>query len=442
MLSVLIVDDELSNREILFEIINRHGHKVDLAEDGRVALQKAMQNKYDLILSDIRMPNYDGIEFFNAYHSMVSQTNRAQFAFMTAYGKIDEAIDLMRKGALHFLTKPLKKKDITKLIDEVVQTFKNTYFNKDSNHKPLGNSHYFKNVIDTANKIAATNANVLLVGESGTGKEVIANYIHSVGNRSNQKFVAFHSASVPESLIESELFGYEKGAFTGATHSNQGLIRSADLGTFFIDEISSMPISTQTKLIRVIQNKEIQPLGSTKTTSVNVRWIAATNIDLNVLVSKGLFREDLLFRLNVIQIKLPALRERRDDIIFLAETFIDEFCKRENKSILNITNEVKNVLENYYWPGNIRELRNVIERAVILSNCNELGIELLPEHLHESKLSHEIKFKVGSTLQSVEDELIEKTLHSCNGDKNAAAIILGVAPRTIYRWIEKNENKL
>lgn len=442
MLSILIVDDEFSNREILSEIIKKLGHFVETAEDGKIALQKTMNHKYDLILSDIRMPNYDGIEFFNTFQNLNSNSNTTQFAFMTAYGKIDEAIELMKKGALHFLTKPLRKKDIVKIIDEVKQRQNTPKVTIQNKTLPLGISKEFKNVLDTVHKIANSNANILLVGESGTGKEVIARYIHSLSNRSNQKFSTIHSAAIPENLLESELFGYEKGAFTGSTHSNLGILRSANNGTVFIDELSSMSLLNQTKLLRVIQNKEIIPIGSNKISTVDLRWISATNVHLQTLVDKGLFREDLLFRLNVIQIDLPTLKERKDDILYLADIFLHELCSKEGKKIIIIKNETKQFLENYSWPGNIRELRNVIERAVILSKSSEFTSDLLPDHFLAESVSNEIKIKVGATLQSIEDKVIEKTLISCNWDKNAAAIILGVAPRTIYRWIEKQENSL
>ncbi len=446
-LNVLIVDDELSNREILSEIMLRLNHNVEAVSDGVQALRKIIDFEYDLILSDIRMPNMDGIQLFDAFQNIGKHKLNTRFAFMTAYGRLDEAIDLMKRGALHFLTKPLKKKDIQNLCDEVVQLnkFKSYNVTSDSlldNNLLIGKSKSMKSIIELCNTIANSNANIFIQGESGTGKEVIAQYIHKIGNRSKNPFIIFHSSGIPETLLESELFGFEKGSFTGATQSKTGLIRAAEGGTFFIDELASMPMSTQTKLLRVLQDKKVQPIGSNKTFQVDTRWITASNEDLNVLVNQNLFRDDLLFRLNVIQIIIPPLRERKEDIYDLSMYFINEFSNRENKAPIKLSNEIINIFNNYSWPGNVRELRNVIERAVVLAKDTDFNASLIPDHIISKNDQKEIKIQIGTSLEKVNDALIEETLKSCKGDKIAAAAILGITPRTIYRWIENNHKQI
>ncbi len=439
MLDILIVEDELHNREAMSEIITRLNCRIDTASDGNIALKMSLDKEYDLILTDIRMPNMDGITLFDSFHALNKSFFKTHFAFMTAYGRMEEAIDLMRRGALHFLTKPLKKRDIVLLLEEVEKRKAHPVSLREQVARPLGNSHAFKNILKICDQIAHTATNVLITGESGTGKEIIARYIHDSGARTKRPFVAFHSSGVPETLMESELFGFEKGAFTGANHSKMGLIRAAEGGSFFIDELASMSLSSQTKLLRIIQDKLVQPIGATKAIQCDVRWIAATNRDLFELSKQGLFREDLLYRLSVLVIELPPLRSRKEDIAELTDSFVDEFCKRENRTKLKLSSQVVEIFQNYTWPGNIRELKNIIERAVVLTTTSELDIDSLPQYLSNVQSRNEIIFKVGTSLQSVEDALIEQTLKSCQGDKNTGAMILGVAPRTLYRWIEKRE---
>lgn len=438
MLRILIAEDEAHNREALGEMLRRMGHEPVLAQDGQEAFEKYTQMSFDLVLSDLRMPRLDGLGFFEATQVLAQAgAPPPPFVFMTAYGRLDEAVSAMRRGALHFLTKPLRKKDIQALIEEVEQR-------KNLSSEPFIDdavfvSKAFADTVQMIDKVAASLASVLLVGESGTGKEVLARRLHQKSNRSAGPFVAFHAGAMPESLLESELFGHEKGAFTGADVSRLGQIRRAHKGTFFLDEIASTPLGVQTKLLRVLQDRTVTPLGGTQSFECDVRWVAATNTELEPLVVQGVFREDLLYRLRVVVISLPSLRSRPEDIEVLTDHFLAEFLTRENREPLQILPETRALLREYPWPGNVRELRNVIERAVALASSNVFGPELLPEHIAQVSRAREIRVAVGSSLQSVEDKLIEETLRSCGGDKILAASILGVAPRTIYRWLERRE---
>jgi len=449
MLRILIVEDEIHNREALSEVVRRLGHTPIVAEDGQQGLEIALQQNIDVIFSDIRMPRMDGHQFFSTYQNMVSLTSdRVPFVFMTGYGQLEEAVNAMKQGALHFLNKPLRKKEIAAVLDEVKKIVENRKAGRvpsgktrkdNGEHEAVFGSRAFSDVVQLIDRVAPSLASVLLVGESGTGKEVLAKRVHQKSGRGGGPFVAFHSGATPESLMESELFGHEKGAFTGAHEARLGQIRAAQRGTFFLDELSSMPLSVQAKLLRVLQDRSVTPLGSTHATECDVRWVAATNVPLEPLVESGRFREDLLFRLKVVVVEIPPLRNRPEDIKTIALHFIEEMAQREARAPLRLGSKTLGLLEAYSWPGNVRELRNVIERAAALAplDNDELVPQLLPEHIRAEQRAREIRVMVGTSLESVEDRLIEETLISCGGDKTRAAAILGVAPRTIYRWIER-----
>lgn len=457
MLRILVAEDEAHNREALAEILKRMGHEAVLAVDGQDALEHATKTSFDVVLSDVRMPRLDGLQFFDAYRTLLGEgRTMPPFIFMTAYGRMEEAVEALRKGALHFLSKPLRKKDLTQVIDEARKVLVSrkaaearavdaTVEITASGAAGLAagdaiyRSRAFGEVVQVIDRVAVSLASVLLVGESGTGKEVLARRLHESSSRAKGPFVAFHAGAVPETLLESELFGHMKGAFTGAELERQGQIPAAHRGTFFIDEVSSMPLGVQAKLLRVLQDRQVTPLGATSPIDCDVRWVAATNEQLEPLVSQGRFREDLLYRLRVVVIEIPPLRERPEDIDVLAEHFLAEFSEREGRGAMTLTPAARELLNTYSWPGNVRELRNVMERAVALANGAELTPALLPDHIAQAQKAREIRVTVGSSLQSVEDRLIEETLRTCNGDKVQAAAILGVAPRTIYRWLERRE---
>jgi DNA-binding NtrC family response regulator len=443
---ILVAEDEAHNRDAVAEVLRRLGHEPVCAEDGQAALELATRQAFDLIISDVRMPRMDGLEFHDALLAVANQGRVSPpFAFMTAYGRMDEAVEAMRKGALHFLSKPLRRKDLAELVEEVERrrslggTKERDRISSDGSNEAVYVSRAYGEAVEVADKVAATLASVLLVGESGTGKEVLARRIHERSGRRGGPFVAFHAGAVPETLLESELFGHEKGAFTGADVARPGQLRAAEGGSFFLDEISSMPLPVQAKLLRVLQERKVTPLGGLREVGCDVRWIAATNEDPDELVRLGRLREDLLHRLRVVEIKLPPLRERPDDVDALTEKFLEELCAREGRTRLALADEARALLRGHAWPGNARELRNVIERAIALAPADAatIGAELLPAHIAGVSQRNEIRVAVGSSLQSVVDKLIEETLRSCGGDRAQAAAILGVNQRTIYRWLAR-----
>lgn len=443
MLRILVVDDEAHNREALSLLIHRLGHECLLAIDGSDALEKTLHQSFDLVLTDIRMPRMDGLSFFEAAQRLMG-AHLPRFVFMTAYGRIEDAVEALRKGALHFLSKPLKKKEIVSILEEV-QKLKQRASHQtklEIRSDPIYHSKVFGDVVQTVEKVAPSLASVLFIGESGTGKEILAKLLHQRSMRTNGPFIVFHAAAMPESLMESALFGHEKGAFTGADVARLGQIRNAHGGSFFLDEISSMPLSVQAKLLRVLQDRQVLSLGGSTPIEVDVRWISASNVELEPLVRQNLFREDLLYRLKVVAIEVPSLRERPEDIDVLTDYFMKLFSERESRAGLKITESVRTLLNTYSWPGNVRELQNVIERAVALATSDNLTEDLLPSHIVQSQTAKEIRIAVGSSLQSAEDKLIEETLKTCHGDKVQAAAILGVAPRTIYRWLERKQASL
>lgn len=443
MLRILVAEDEAHNREALSELLRRMGHDVTLAVDGQDALEQASKTSFDVVLSDVRMPRMDGLQFLEAYRTVLPAGQLLPpFVFMTAYGRMEEAVEAMRKGALHFLSKPLRKKDLTVVIEEAEKVIASRMADEakpraaiEAQAGPIYRSRAFGDVVQLVDRVAASMASVLFVGESGTGKEVLAQRLHQSSARSKGPFVAFHAGAVPETLLESELFGHLRGAFTGAEIERLGQIRAAHGGTFFMDEVSSMPLGVQAKLLRVLQERQVMPLGAPQPVDCDVRWVAATNEALEPLVTAGRFREDLLYRLRVIVIDIPPLRHRLEDIEALTSHFLSEFSAREGRAPLTLPDATRNLLLGYAWPGNVRELRNVVERAVALAVGSEFTASLLPDHIAQAQKAREIRITVGSSLQSVEDRLIEETLRICDGDKVQAAAILGVAPRTLYRWL-------
>lgn len=436
-------EDEAHNREALSEMLIRMGHRVELATNGREGLSVILENDFDVVLTDLRMPEMDGLQLFDSVQSFSKKD--PIFIFMTAYGTMDDAVMAMKKGALHFLAKPLRKKELLAVFEEaekIVGIRKTQTVEESANVDCVAVSEVFKETVALIDRVASTHASVLLVGESGSGKEVLARRLHQKSSRNQQPFVTFHPGATPETLLESELFGYEKGAFTGAEKSYVGRVRSADKGTFFLDEISTMPLGTQAKLLRVLQDRVVTPLGSSNPIECDVRWVAATNVALEPMVERGQFREDLLYRLKVVVVDVPPLRNRKEDILPLTKNFLSIFAHREGRNILQLTNEVEQMLLTYHWPGNVRELQNLVERAVALADSDVFSASLLPDHVltivtGNANANKEIRIPLGSSLQSVEDRLIEETLKSCGGDKVKAAAVLGVAPRTIYRWLEK-----
>jgi DNA-binding NtrC family response regulator len=418
---ILLLDDEASLIKWLAYALEQKGYTVFATTDPRGAIAELKKNKYDLVISDIKMPEVSGFEFLKQVRGMYPAV---PFIFITAYGSMDSAINALRDRASDYILKPFS-------IEELAVRIKSNIRQPGGRQpKIIGTSRRMQTVMDMLDKIAATDSTVLLLGESGTGKELFAREIHNRSKRSKGDFVTFSCAALPETLLESELFGYKKGAFTGAAADKDGLFKVADRGTFFLDEIGDAPASVQVKILRLLEEREIVPLGSTKPVKVNVRLIAATNKDLAVELKKGRFREDLYYRLNVIPLILPPLRQRRDDIPVLAEHFLKEICSREELGERKLMKPVLEMLQRYEWPGNVRELRHVIERAAVLSDSHSIKVE----HLGLPKVR-------AKSLSQMEEEEIARVINECNGNVTKASKLLGVSRATLYRRLKGTKKR-
>lgn len=383
---ILVVDDEQNIRKILKAAFERENYRVTAAEDGAGAL-KAIQNDetIDVVLTDVLMPGMTGVELLSQIRE---RRDDLPVLIMTAYGTIPQAVEAIRAGASDYITKPFDLDNLKRIVAQ----FTPKRFKRDAKARPTGaratthliaESPKMKEVLRLVQQVADSRATVLITGESGTGKEVVAKTIHELSSRAENPFVAVSCAALPETLLESELFGYERGAFTGADTSRRGRFEVADTGTLFLDEIGEIPVSIQVKLLRVLQERQIERLGSSVPIDVDVRLIAATNRDLQKAVQEGIFREDLLYRLQVLHIELPPLRERAEDVLPLARHFIAKFALENGASLEEVDREVERALQRYHWPGNVRELENVMERAVVLAPKDKsvLTLELLPPSL-------------------------------------------------------------
>lgn len=435
---ILIIDDEEQLRKLMKRIISLEGFEVSEAATLKAGLKKLEAEEIDTVLCDVKLPDGNGVDFVK---EAKAKFPLIEFVLLTAYGNITDGVQAIKNGAFDYIT---KGNDNDRIIPLLYQAIDKASANKRSAIKIkdkgshgfediLGNSQLIKEAVKIAQKIAPTDANVLLSGETGTGKEVFANAIHAASKRSQNSFVAINCSAFPKDLLESELFGHKAGAYTGAVKDKKGLIELANNGTLFLDEIGEMNIDLQAKILRVLETGEFIKVGDEKTSKVSVRIIAASNRELKKEIEEGHFREDLYYRLNVFAIKLPALRERPEDIPVLAGHFISVYAARENKPTLSISKEVLKLLSNQPWNGNIRELRNVIERAVILSEGNII----LPEHLpYEIQKQSDNSNNILS-LSSVEKKHIQKVLQHTKGNKTKAAEYLGIGLTTLYRKIEE-----
>lgn len=414
---ILLLDDEDSLIKWLSYALEQKNYEVFATTEPAQALTKIKNEKFDCIISDIRMPQIDGFEFLKKVRKTYPDV---PVIFITAYGSMESAINALRDKASDYILKPFG-------IDELLLRIKAILSKpQSSSYKIIGESKQIKDVLNLVGKIATTDTTVLILGESGTGKELIARELHNCSKRANHKFVAISCAALPETLLESELFGYKKGAFTGASTDKQGLFEVADRGSFFLDEIGDAPMTIQMKLLRFLEEKEIVPLGYTKPIKVDVRLIAATNKDLMEEVNKGRFREDLYYRLNVIPVVLPPLRQHKDDISLLANYFLKAVCEKENLGERKLLKSTIEHLKCYSWPGNIRELKHVVERAVILSD----SFYIKPEHFGLPKA------KKGKKLRELEETEIKKVLKECNGNVTKAAKVLGIDRKTLYNKLK------
>ncbi|MDA8124204.1 MAG: sigma-54 dependent transcriptional regulator [Deltaproteobacteria bacterium] len=443
---ILIVDDEESLRIMLRAVLKDEGYGVAEASDGTEALRAVEREAFDLILMDLRMTSMDGIE---ALMEIRKINPNVPVLIMTAYASVKTAVSALKAGAFDYLTKPLDIEELKILIDKALEHYhlrtenlvlKERLGDRFDFSRIIGRSAPMKALLETLAMVAPTDATVLIMGESGTGKEVVANAIHHNSPRAPQPFIKVSCAALPETLLESELFGHEKGAFTGAVARREGRFQMAHGGTIFLDEVGEMSQATQTKLLRVLQEREFEPLGGARTIQVDIRVIAATNRDLEAQVKKGRFREDLYYRLNVVPLTVPPLRERREDIPLLADHFLSLFREKNRKTIKALSGKALDLLVRYDWPGNVRELENCIERAVILARDEVVLPADLPSQVFmqpQEPGGTALSLAYGTTLDEMEKALIVKTLGETGGNRTRTAEILGINRRTLQNKLKQ-----
>jgi DNA-binding NtrC family response regulator len=442
MASILIVEDEQKMRRLLELSLGEQGFTTLGAEDAESGLKLLQQSPVDLVLTDFRLPGMNGIEFLQA----VKQVNAAlPIVVMTAYGSVETAVEAMKEGASDYLLKPFSLDELSLVIRKELESHKLREENR-SLREALGQRYEYKNIIAQSEKmqavlavverVAPTNTTVLLGGESGVGKDLIARAIHEHSLRAGGPFLKINSSAIPETLLESELFGYEKGAFSGATASKPGKFELAHKGTLFLDEIGDVPQAIQVKLLRVLQEREFERLGGTKTLKVDVRLIAATNRDLRAALEEGTFREDLYYRLNVVPIDIPPLREHKEDIPALARFFLERYARESQKPVKELTPAAQKLLMDFHWPGNVRELQNALERAVTLSSGDVLDAGDIHLDVAPARPGTQIApvLPEGMTLEQWEEEIIREAVRHANGNKSQAARALGLSRNALrYR---------
>jgi DNA-binding NtrC family response regulator len=443
---ILIVEDDPTVGESLRHLFKKKGHTILLASNGKEALQLFRHKTIDLVITDVVMPKMDGIELLEAVKALRPET---EVIVISAQGTIEKAVQAMKLGAFDFIEKPINPKVISLLLERALEKQTLILQNRDLRTR-LEDKFHFKNIIgrsggmvrifELIRHIAPYDSSVLIIGESGTGKELIANAIHYNSPRASMPFIKVSCASLSEGIIESELFGHEKGAFTGAVTSRKGRFELAHQGTLFLDEVEDIPHATQIKLLRVLQEGEFERVGGNKTIKVNLRIIAASNRDLQEEVRGGTFREDLYYRLNVVNIKLPPLRDRRDDIPFLVHYFIEKNNKKYHMKAKGISQKAMNLLADYEWIGNVRELENTIESVLVVNSPEVIDVQHLPQEIRNFKEGTEvISIKLGTPLEEVEKEILIQTLRMTKGNKRKAAHLLGINVRTIHRKMEEIE---
>ena len=436
---ILVVDDDSYVREATEEILRLKGYEVDTAPEARSALKRLDECEYDLILSDIRMPGMNGMELLEAARS---RTPDIHIILMTAYGTIEDAVEAMKKGAYDYIQKGSTDPAEVELVVERALKYQETVrenrrlrselHQRYSFDNMIGKAHSMEKVFDLIDTVAESKATILVTGESGTGKELVARALHYNSSHRNGPFVRLNCAALPKDLMESELFGHEKGAFTGAIKQTRGRFEMADGGTLLLDEISEVDLSLQAKLLRVLQEREFERVGGAQTLKIDVRIVATTNRDLQQEVEAGHFREDLYYRLNVIEINLPPLRERREDIPALIQHFLERYGAENGKKLAGPTDETLERLVQYHWPGNIRELENCIERAVVVSRSPMLSLADFPQKIFaKPSASDDGGIHLGLTVHEMERRLIMKTLEGCNGNRTEAASLLAISTRTL-----------
>src|SRR5687767_647087 len=451
--TILVIDDEEIMREILEALLAREGYDVRLASSGEEGLDIARSTAFDAAIVDVMMPGMDGIA---ALDELKKLDDDLPVLMVTAFASVETAISAMKRGAFDYITKPFKNDEVLVVVRNAVERRRlqaeNTALRQtlQAQYRKfagiIGRSPRMKQVFDLIIQAAPSRSTILITGESGTGKELVARALHSNSPRAERGFVTVNSGNLPSDLLESNLFGHVKGAFTGAVYPKKGLFELADKGTIFFDEIGNIPLETQAKLLRVIQEREFMRLGGVENIKVDVRIIAATNVDLQRMMAEGRFREDLYYRLHVITVQLPALRERKDDIPLLVQHFLDKYGEENNKVGLELSAEALDLLVDYDWPGNVRELENVIERATVLSSGSRIGADLIPEHVRSSRSFQMPQFVVppeGISYRDAEASfqrgLIESALEAAGGVQKRAAELLHIKPTTLNEMIKRHD---
>ena len=440
---ILIADDEKPIRDSLKMILDEEGYSTAVVADGEEALLKIKEENFDVVITDIKMPKVDGIQLLEEASKISPETF---FMIMTAYASVKTAIDALRHGAYDYLIKPVEFEDVILRIKRLLDYKKLSLENKTLRQRIsadtgftnlIGKSEAMKKVFEIIGYVAPTNSNVLIMGKSGTGKELVAKAIHNNSKRKDRIFLPINCGAISENLIESELFGHKKGAFTGAADDKQGLFKVADGGTLLLDEIGELPLNLQVKLLRAIEDREFIPVGGIKSVSTDVRIIAATNQDLFEKTKTGEFREDLFYRLNVVEIKLPTLNERKDDIPLLANHFIEKYCNEMGKKIIGADNETMKVLMSHDWRGGVRELENIIERAIIFCNKDVLTVDDLSDYLKGGTISHGYPDSLKDALRNFEKEHILKTITKYEYNKEEASKALEIGLSSLYRKMDE-----
>jgi DNA-binding NtrC family response regulator len=451
--SILVIDDEEIMREILEALLGREGYDVRLASSGEEGLDLARSLPFDAVIVDVMMPGMDGIATLDELKKLDEDL---PVLMITAFASVENAIGAMKRGAFDYITKPFKNDEVLVVLQHAVERSRLVEENTALRRSLQSQQHHFAGIIggsprmqevfDLVIQAAPSRSTILITGESGTGKELVARAIHAHSSRSDRTFVTVNSGNLPPDLLESTLFGHVKGAFTGAVAPKKGLFDLADKGSIFFDEIGNIAVETQAKLLRVMQEREFMRLGGVETMKADARIIAATNGDLKQMVESGRFREDLYYRLHVISIELPTLRDRKDDIPLLAAHFVEKYGLENEKPEMELGSDALDLLSDYDWPGNVRELENVIERAVVLATGHTIGVDLIPEHVRTDPVFHIPRFVVPpegisfkDVITNVERRLIESTLEAAGGVQKRAAEMLRVKPTTLNEMIKRHE---
>lgn len=441
--TILVVEDDAENRAAMVKVLEGGEYKVRETDNGQQALDLINEDEIDILVTDLRLPIMDGVELLKRAKAVEQDL---EVIMITGHGTVEIAVEAIKEGAYDFITKPVKKAQLLRAVEKAAEKQYLSRENRDLRQqlnqsgarRIIYASGEMRNIVRMVEQVAPSTATVLITGDSGTGKEVVADAIHGASPRRLKPLIKVSCAALPDTLLESELFGYEKGAFTGANARKEGRFELANGGTLFLDEIGEISPAVQVKLLRVLQDGKFERLGGTRTIDADVRILTATNKDLHKEVEEKRFREDLFYRLNVINLRIPALRERKEDISLLAMHFLKLYADKNNKPIEGFTEEAMLALTSYDWPGNVRELENAIERAVVFTNGKQIPLSVLPQNVSAfAESRHSLTFRIGTPLRELERKAIDITLHHTRGDKNMAARLLGIATRTIYRHLER-----